>query len=184
MERRIVSQLLTLMDGLKQRSHVIVMAATNRPNSVDPALRRFGKATDIVFWCITTVFVDFNSFFFKVVLIGRLTLVYQMLQVVLRSYESTQRTWNLLMMLILNRYCQYITSVSCISFICLLTVITFYRLQLKHMAMLVQMLLLSAQRLLFNRYSCCHKHDLSLNFDILVPNIYDWYVTRFVKKWI
>ena len=41
-ERRIVSQLLTLMDGLKQRSHVIVMAATNRPNSVDPALRRFG----------------------------------------------------------------------------------------------------------------------------------------------
>lgn len=42
-ERRIVSQLLTLMDGLKQRSHVIVMAATNRPNSIDPALRRFGK---------------------------------------------------------------------------------------------------------------------------------------------
>lgn len=41
-ERRIVSQLLTLMDGLKQRSHVIVMAATNRPNSVDAALRRFG----------------------------------------------------------------------------------------------------------------------------------------------
>ena len=43
MERRIVSQLLTLMDGLKQRSHVIVMAATNRPNSIDPALRRFGE---------------------------------------------------------------------------------------------------------------------------------------------
>lgn len=42
-ERRIVSQLLTLMDGLKQRSHVIVMAATNRPNSIDPALRRFGR---------------------------------------------------------------------------------------------------------------------------------------------
>lgn len=42
-ERRIVSQLLTLMDGLKQRSHVIVMAATNRPNSVDSALRRFGR---------------------------------------------------------------------------------------------------------------------------------------------
>merc|ERR1719430_2678278 len=31
------------MDGLKQRSHVIVMAATNRPNSIDPALRRFGR---------------------------------------------------------------------------------------------------------------------------------------------
>ncbi|RXN18565.1 transitional endoplasmic reticulum ATPase-like protein [Labeo rohita] len=42
-ERRIVSQLLTLMDGLKQRVHVVVMAATNRPNSVDPALRRFGR---------------------------------------------------------------------------------------------------------------------------------------------
>jgi len=42
-EKRIVSQLLTLMDGLKQRSQVIVMAATNRPNSIDPALRRFGR---------------------------------------------------------------------------------------------------------------------------------------------
>lgn len=42
-ERRIVSQLLTLMDGLKARSHVIVIAATNRPNSIDAALRRFGR---------------------------------------------------------------------------------------------------------------------------------------------
>uniref|UniRef100_A0A452YWF7 Uncharacterized protein n=1 Tax=Aegilops tauschii subsp. strangulata TaxID=200361 RepID=A0A452YWF7_AEGTS len=42
-ERRIVSQLLTLMDGLKSRAHVIVMGATNRPNSIDPALRRFGR---------------------------------------------------------------------------------------------------------------------------------------------
>lgn len=42
-ERRIVSQLLTLMDGLKQRSNVIVIGATNRPNSIDPALRRFGR---------------------------------------------------------------------------------------------------------------------------------------------
>ena len=38
-----MSQLLTLMDGLKARSNVVVMAATNRPNSVDPALRRFGR---------------------------------------------------------------------------------------------------------------------------------------------
>lgn len=38
-----VSQLLTLMDGLKARSNVVVMAATNRPNSIDPALRRFGR---------------------------------------------------------------------------------------------------------------------------------------------
>lgn len=42
-ERRIVSQLLTLMDGLKTRVHVIVIGATNRPNSIDPALRRFGR---------------------------------------------------------------------------------------------------------------------------------------------
>ncbi|GJD12512.1 Cell division cycle protein 48 [Galdieria sulphuraria] len=42
-ERRIVSQLLTLMDGLKSRSQVMVIAATNRPNSIDPALRRFGR---------------------------------------------------------------------------------------------------------------------------------------------
>ncbi|KAJ7022927.1 ATPase family associated with various cellular activities-domain-containing protein [Mycena alexandri] len=42
-ERPVVSQLLTLMDGLKARSNVVVMAATNRPNSIDPALRRFGR---------------------------------------------------------------------------------------------------------------------------------------------
>jgi len=42
-ERRIVSQLLTLMDGLKQRAHVVVIGATNRPNTIDPALRRFGR---------------------------------------------------------------------------------------------------------------------------------------------
>lgn len=41
-ERRIVSQLLTLMDGLKSRAHVIVMGATNRPNrrAPCPALHR------------------------------------------------------------------------------------------------------------------------------------------------
>ena len=42
-ERRVVSQLLTLMDGMKARANVVVMAATNRPNSIDPALRRFGR---------------------------------------------------------------------------------------------------------------------------------------------
>ncbi|KAB2611588.1 cell division control protein 48-like protein D [Pyrus ussuriensis x Pyrus communis] len=42
-ERRIVSQLLTLMDELKSRAHVIIIGATNRPNSIDPALRRFGR---------------------------------------------------------------------------------------------------------------------------------------------
>ncbi|HLC38424.1 MAG TPA: CDC48 family AAA ATPase [Candidatus Norongarragalinales archaeon] len=42
-EKRIVSQLLTLMDGLKSRGQVVVIAATNRPNSIDPALRRPGR---------------------------------------------------------------------------------------------------------------------------------------------
>ncbi|KAK3538817.1 hypothetical protein QTP86_015944 [Hemibagrus guttatus] len=54
-ERRIVSQLLTLMDGLKQRAHVIVMAATNRPNSIDPALRRFGELAERFFITLCTV---------------------------------------------------------------------------------------------------------------------------------
>ena len=42
-ERRIVSQLLTLMDGLGPQSRVMVVAATNRPSVIDPALRRFGR---------------------------------------------------------------------------------------------------------------------------------------------
>lgn len=42
-ERRVVAQLLSLMDGLKSRGRVIVIAATNRPNSIDPALRRGGR---------------------------------------------------------------------------------------------------------------------------------------------
>lgn len=42
-ERRVVSQLLTLMDGLEARGDVIVIAATNRPDSIDPALRRPGR---------------------------------------------------------------------------------------------------------------------------------------------
>ena len=42
-EKRVVSQLLCLMDGVNNRSHVVVLAATNRPNSMDPALRRFGR---------------------------------------------------------------------------------------------------------------------------------------------
>ncbi|MFH1236917.1 MAG: CDC48 family AAA ATPase [Candidatus Aenigmatarchaeota archaeon] len=42
-EKRTVSQLLALMDGLKARGKVIVIAATNMPNSLDPALRRPGR---------------------------------------------------------------------------------------------------------------------------------------------
>ena len=42
-ERRVVAQLLATMDGLKSRGKVVVIAATNRPNSIDPALRRPGR---------------------------------------------------------------------------------------------------------------------------------------------
>ena len=42
-ERRVVAQLLALMDGLKSRGKVVVIAATNIPNSLDPALRRPGR---------------------------------------------------------------------------------------------------------------------------------------------
>ena len=42
-ERRVVAQLLTLMDGVKGRGQVVCIGATNRPNSIDPALRRFGR---------------------------------------------------------------------------------------------------------------------------------------------
>ncbi|HIP16720.1 MAG TPA: AAA family ATPase [Methanothermococcus okinawensis] len=42
-ERRMVAQLLTLMDGLESRGQVVVIAATNRPDALDPALRRPGR---------------------------------------------------------------------------------------------------------------------------------------------
>jgi len=42
-EKRVVAQLLALMDGLAKRQHVIVIAATNLPNALDPALRRPGR---------------------------------------------------------------------------------------------------------------------------------------------
>jgi transitional endoplasmic reticulum ATPase len=42
-EKRVVAQLLALMDGLESREGVIVVAATNRPNAIDPALRRPGR---------------------------------------------------------------------------------------------------------------------------------------------
>jgi transitional endoplasmic reticulum ATPase len=42
-ERRVVAQLLALMDGLESRGQVIVIAATNRPDAIDPALRRPGR---------------------------------------------------------------------------------------------------------------------------------------------
>ena len=42
-EKRIVSQLLTIMDGLESRGQLVVIGATNRPNAIDPALRRPGR---------------------------------------------------------------------------------------------------------------------------------------------
>ena len=42
-ERRVVAQLLSLMDGLVSRGKVVVIGATNRPNAIDPALRRPGR---------------------------------------------------------------------------------------------------------------------------------------------
>ena len=44
-EKRVVAQLLALMDGLAKRQNVIVIAATNLPNALDPALRRPGGST-------------------------------------------------------------------------------------------------------------------------------------------
>ena len=43
LERRVVAQILALMDGLSSRGEVIVIAATNRPNALDPAIRRGGR---------------------------------------------------------------------------------------------------------------------------------------------
>ena len=42
-EKRVVAQLLALMDGMSDRGNVIVLGATNRPESIDPALRRPGR---------------------------------------------------------------------------------------------------------------------------------------------
>jgi len=42
-EKRVVAQLLALMDGMESRGKVVVIAATNRPNAIDPALRRPGR---------------------------------------------------------------------------------------------------------------------------------------------
>jgi transitional endoplasmic reticulum ATPase len=42
-EKRVVSQLLALMDGLEPRGQIVVIGATNRPNALDPALRRGGR---------------------------------------------------------------------------------------------------------------------------------------------
>ncbi|UXD21877.1 ATPase AAA [Ignicoccus pacificus DSM 13166] len=42
-EKRVVAQLLTLMDGLQERGRVVVIGATNRPDAIDPALRRPGR---------------------------------------------------------------------------------------------------------------------------------------------
>lgn len=122
-ERRIVSQLLTLMDGLKQRAHVIVMAATNRPNSIDPALRRFGEITLLKCCSVKRHLQRFSAWYssyvhctldknivcwcpyswFQVALTERWTSAFQTLLDDLRYFRFTPRTWSLLMMLIWSR---------------------------------------------------------------------------------
>src|SRR5215472_15889052 len=47
LEKRIVSQLLTLMDGIETRGKLVVIGASNRPNAIDPALRRPGREIEI-----------------------------------------------------------------------------------------------------------------------------------------
>ena len=42
-EDRIVAQFLTLLDGLESRRQLVIIRATNRPNAIDPALRRPGR---------------------------------------------------------------------------------------------------------------------------------------------
>lgn len=42
-ENRMVAQLLTLMDGVTSRGKLVIVGATNRPNAIDPALRRPGR---------------------------------------------------------------------------------------------------------------------------------------------
>ena len=47
--QRVVATLLTEMDGMKKNAHVMVIGATNRPNSLDPALRRSGRFGEFLF---------------------------------------------------------------------------------------------------------------------------------------
>ncbi len=54
-ERRVVAQLLTLMDGLTTRGNVIVIAATNREDAIDPALRRPGRFDREIYIGVPTV---------------------------------------------------------------------------------------------------------------------------------
>ena len=60
-ERRVVAQLLALMDGLESRGRVVVIGATNIPNTLDPALRRPGRFDrEIVNWYSRQKFQESN----------------------------------------------------------------------------------------------------------------------------
>ena len=52
LERRLVSKLGTLMDGIKCHSQLVVIGATNRPESIDPALRRCGRFDHEIEMCV------------------------------------------------------------------------------------------------------------------------------------
>ena len=67
-ENRVVAQLLTLMDGLESRGRLVILAASNRPNALDPAVRRPGQSVLQCFqsdmqhwqlWCLTIVYFPF-----------------------------------------------------------------------------------------------------------------------------
>ena len=89
-ERRVVSTLLTCMDGMKGRSRVMVMAATNRPNAIDTALRRFGRFDKEVPACFLHCRFAAASLCDNVCL--RLTSVYLTKTGGLRFCASTRRT--------------------------------------------------------------------------------------------
>jgi len=56
--QRVVATLLTEMDGMKKNAHVMVIGATNRPNSLDPALRRSGRFGEfLLFVCCLLLFL-------------------------------------------------------------------------------------------------------------------------------
>jgi transitional endoplasmic reticulum ATPase len=57
-ESRVVAQLLTLMDGMENRGRTVVIGATNRPNALDPALRRPGRLIYILLFTAPIQFSD------------------------------------------------------------------------------------------------------------------------------
>lgn len=64
-ENRLVAQLLTLMDGMNQSDRFLIVGATNRPDSLDPALRRPGRFDREVWIYSIKLQINVNMFFEK-----------------------------------------------------------------------------------------------------------------------